>query len=217
MPRPKVTVTRPKVPSADVLNTAIAAVADEAKLIETASTRVEVTNVPELRFVVGALAEVKEKRAAVQAQLDEFVKPMQDTIAKLRAFFSPSLKSLKESERLLKVEVLKFLAFAESERVRLLEVASYRTDPPMVTTALAKAEAYDVPPIKGMSVSERTVGRVVDPMQVLEWVVDNGRMDLLSFDEKALAKAVKEGAEVPGYEWETKRTVSINTKRVKGA
>ena len=175
-------------------------------------TKMEIADGVELRFAVGVVAEIKEKRAAVDGQRRRFTDPAQAIVDEANAFFRPALDSLAACEAIIKTKVVDFDAWQAARRDELLiAVGKGKAE-------LAEADACIVPKVPGMSLRRSMRIEVTDARAAIEWCIANKRLELLQLNEKAikaLAKAANgHGLEIPGVTVRTSATVAITVAKV---
>lgn len=152
--------------------------------------KVEVHNQSDLQWAVSAVAEIKTTAEAVELKRRSFTEPLKKVVKDLEEFFRPAEKSLKESEAVLKKAIVAFAERRSAERRALIERAATSSN---ATALIAEAEAHEIPKVQGMSLTRATHFTVLDRSEAVAWCVQNGRLDLLTLDEKTCKALTKAG------------------------
>lgn len=202
---------------------------------------VVIKNDEDFTGAVEAIQVLTDRADAIQSIIDEKVKPAEDAIKELKAFFKEPMAMYREAVAQLKVKVggywdgrvqerdkeqRKLAASAEKKKKRLLQRASEaRNKGDFQKAAELEAEAHHgvVPAIlddpykpQGFSVRAAWKGKVVDKVSLIN-AVAAGDVDasLLTVDTKALnslATATAGTRDVPGVTFYRDTTVVIRRK-----
>ena len=159
----------------------------------------------DLKFAVGAVAELKEYTEKVQDSRTGFVGPAQAIIDQANGLFKPALKDLKNCEHALKVNIKQFVCTQELRRNELLERVAAGED------VLEEADKCLIPKIAGLTFRRTSGFAVSDMSKALAWVVENGRDDLITLNLAAVKKA---GLDIPGVDQVDTVTPSITASKV---
>ncbi len=202
--------------SADIAAVANPEIAD-ATQAEALVRAHQITAIEGTRTAVTWIAEIKMKREEVDAKRRSFVDPLKKVISDIDAFFKPALERLDAAEREMKAKIIEFTTASLAERDRVLGAVSDAA--PEEQTALVKrAEALTPPRVDGLSVRDNWTGEVQDAELLKAWAIENGRLELLQVNEKALialTKAAGADPKVPGWLATNKRIVAVTAGRVK--
>ncbi len=143
---------------------------------------------------------VKHKFKVLDEERTVSVKPLNDEVREINAWFKPALDRLKECEGELKKIMGAYSLRKQEEQQRLLAEASKAAEAALVTATdpqadvmalVQQATATQAPRVAGVSVSKIWKWELVDPAQV--------PMEFWSIDPDKLDEAVKAGArEIPG-------------------
>lgn len=166
----------------------------------------------ELAGAVGVVAEMKEKRAAVDEQLKRFTAPLKGVIKDIEGFFKPAIKALDECEVLIKRKISDYTAGEAVQRDRLLAdagEAAQQGDAVAARALVVKADAHLVDKVPGLSMREQWDGEVVDAEAIpREFLIPDVKA------LKALTRAKKCDPKIPGWRAHCGTTVAITTSRV---
>ena len=216
-------MTKKKIPNIDLVAASEEATAqnEEAGMLLEHIEKMEITNTPELKFAVSAVAEMKEKHAVVDEQRRRFTDAAQAIIDEANALFKPALKSLSQCEKLLKGKMVEFDIYRIGNRDTLIESAgtlAAQGDKKTAEECLAAADGYLPPKIPGMSMSRTVKIEVNDAVAAVAWCIENDRTEFLQLNEKAVkafAKATDgRGIEIPGITIKPTASVSITVSKV---
>lgn len=143
---------------------------------------------------------VKHKFKVLDEERTVSVKPLNDEVKEINAWFKPALERLKECEGELKKIMGAYSLAKQQEQQRLLAEASKAAEAALVTASdpqanvmalVQQATDAQAPRVAGVSVSRVWKWELVDPSQV--------PMEFWSIDPAKLDAAVKAGArEIPG-------------------
>lgn len=177
-------------------------------------SKMEIHKPAELEFAVAAIAEVKTKRDAVDAQRKRFVDPLRSVVEEINAFFRPALDSLSACEKALKERVEGFVLGREADRRALIEAAGQ--DGADADKLLREADGLAVPKIRGLSLRRGSRVAVHDERRAVEWLATN-RPDLLQPNTKAMEALAKSGTlpKIPGVTVSERLTVAVTSAKVK--
>lgn len=180
-----------------------------------------------LHGAVSYIAEHKNKFAAAVEKRDSFTGPLkkaiaeiQITVTKLNDVFEPAMTSLKECEATAKKKIVAFAEAQAVERRKMIQSAgdaSAAGETAVAQEHIKRAEAYEVPKVAGMSLRRAVEFQVLDAGDAVAWCVQNGRLDLLTLDEKACKALAKAGKlpEMDGVRWGETYSVAVTADKVK--
>lgn len=174
----------------------------------------------ELKFAVGAVAEVKEKANIVDGKRKEIVDGLRAVIKTVDDLFRPPITALTEAEKIIKGKITGYVVGVETDRQEVLTKAGHaaaKGDTTIAADLIATAADLEIAKIPGMTLTRKTTFELTDTKAALAWCIENKRFDLLQINEKALAALVKADAvpAIPGLVVLPKVSVAITTSRVK--
>jgi len=148
---------------------------------------------------------VKHKFKVLDDERTISVKPLNDEVKEINAWFKPALDRLKECETALKKIMGSYSLAKQQEQQRLLAEASKAAEAALVTASnpqqnvmqlVQQATAAQAPKVAGVSVSKVWKWELVDPAQVPAeyWSIDPAKLDA------ALKAGVREIPGVRVYE-----------------
>lgn len=174
------------------------------------------TTAAQVKWAVGATAEIKREAKRVQGVIDKFVGPSKAIIQAANEVFGPALVGLEAAEDALKARILAFVERSEPERMRLLTAAGEaRADQTKAAELIAQADSWAVPDVPGFAVVERSKVEVKDAAAFVAWAIENKREDLLVPNTKALTDLYEAGdMRLPGVERVRPRHIQITEAKV---
>jgi hypothetical protein len=171
-----------------------------------------------LENAVAAIADVKRKHDEVDAKRRSFVDPLRKVVEDINEFFNPALEALSLAEQVLKSKVVGYVDQKMTEHDEILGSVSIDDDQAAKEAAQVKAGRCVPPKISGMAFREGWSGKVTDMDALVRWAIDEGRLELLKVDEKALKALTKSAGRdpgIPGWEAGVARSVAITVSKIK--
>ena len=169
-----------------------------------------------MEVAVQMAAEIKDKYKEVDEKRKSWVDPLRMVVDDINRTFKPALEKLKEAEAAIKAKISGYVTNSLAKRDALL--SEVQATPAEERGALIeKANALEPRKVSGLAVKESWTGEVEDPAALVKWAVDNGRLELLSVNEKALKAITKSGGrdpQIPGWRAFADRSVAVTTSRV---
>ena len=203
----KTTNTAPTAPTATkevVKARAFEAAKENIEFLEVVKEYV-IQNDDEYADAAELLKVVKHKFKVLDDERTISVKPLNDEVKEINAWFKPALDRLKECETALKKIMGSYSLAKQQEQQRLLAEASKAAEAALVTASnpqqnvmqlVQQATAAQAPKVAGVSVSKVWKWELVDPAQVPAeyWSIDPAKLDA------ALKAGVREIPGVRVYE-----------------
>lgn len=202
------TVEIPKL--ADVAKDA-AAQTDEATEALAVLERLALVSEADLRQAVAVVAEMKDKRNEVDAQLKTLTKPLKGVIKDIEKLFKPAIQALDQCEAYLKMRIADYAATQAEERDRLLGEAGrmVKESAPAARALIAQAETHMLDKVPGLALREAWDGEVVDVDAIpREYLIPDVKA------LKALTRARKGDPRIPGWRAYPVASVAITVAEV---
>lgn len=175
-----------------------------------------VENRPDLEVAVQMTATLKESLAEVDAKRMNWTAPLNKVVDDINATFSPAITALKNAEKKLKSKIDACIKKNQQQRDAILEQVASASDSER-NDLLARADQFVIDKIPGLSIRETTTWKVTEERAIIEYAIENGMLQLLSVDTKALkniTKDLKEKTNIPGWECAKKTTIAITASKV---
>jgi hypothetical protein len=176
----------------------------------------EITNQAELNWAVGAVAEVKQEHDTRDAKRKSWVEPLKSVAKDIDATFKPSLKALKDAEAAIKEKIAQYATDAEIRRDSCLHAAE-KASGAQRDALLEQAASGVVDKVPGLSLRQSWGGEITDDKELIEWALENNRLDLISPNLpalKSITKALGSDPKIPGWLATPATTVAITTSLV---
>lgn len=161
----------------------------------------KITNAAEQEQARELLLAVKEELDRQEEVRTSFVKPLNDVVRTINAYFKPALDHLKKSEVVLKEMIGRFVLQQREEQRKLLQAAAAAME---TTTAVQVAAGRDPAKTLMQAAQDAAAPKLagVTVREVYDWeVVDEALVprEYLTVDASAVGKAVRAGTrEIPG-------------------
>ena len=206
MPKKNTAISMPRM--ADVSKAASADIKDAEKsltLIKRATVRTE----KELRVVTMWCAEIKDRRAIIDAKCKQFTDPLKAVIRDIEVFFGPALESLNEAERLVKRLIADYASDLAERRDLLLGKVINLKDRRAKEKAIAEAGTCEMPKLPGLSLRQSWDGEVIDAAKIpREYLIP----DLKAL--KAATRAAGGDPRISGWRARASTTVAVTVDKV---
>ena len=205
------------IPKAKDIGKDVAPLAKDAEKVTALIAATVVEDDAAMEAAVAMAAEIKDRHREVDEKRKSWTDPLRMVIDDINTTFRPALEALKEAEAAIKAKVSGYVSTSMARRDHIL--ATVHAAPPEKREALVeRADALVPKKVSGLSVRGGWTGEVLDRGAVVKWAVDNGRLELLSVDEKALKAITKSAGRdpgIPGWRAFADRSVAVTTSRVK--
>lgn len=175
-----------------------------------------VENRADLEVAVQMTATLKESLTEVDAKRMNWTAPLNKVVDDINATFSPAITALKNAEKKLKSKIDYCIKKNQQQRDAILEQVASASDSER-NDLLARADQFVIDKIPGLSIRETTTWKVTEERAIIEYAIENGMLQLLSVDTKALkniTKDLKEKTNIPGWECSKKTTIAITASKV---
>lgn len=171
-----------------------------------------------LTNAIGIVADIKKKADYVDEKRKSFVDPLRKVVDDINAFFKEPLSDLAEAEKALKSKISGYCTKKMEEHDEILDTMEPEQDTATKRAILDRADRCVPPKISGMSLREAWGGKVDNPEALIQWAIENNRLELLLPNEKALKALTKTQArdpKIPGWKAERKHSVAITVSKIK--
>ena len=166
----------------------------------------------DLKMAVVTVAEMKDKRGAVEAVLKRFTGPLKGVIKDIEGMFKPAMRALDECEALMKRKISSFAEEQAEKRDRLLAAAGEavsESDQAASRALIAEAENHVIEKVPGLSVRELWDGEVTDAAAIpREFLIPDVKA------LKAMTRARKGDPGIPGWRAFPTSSVAITCDKV---
>lgn len=166
----------------------------------------------DLKMAVVTIAEMKDKRGAVEAVLKRFTDPLKGVIKDIESMFKPAMRALDDCEKLMKRKISVFSDDQAVRRDKYLAIAgeaASKGEEGVAQAALASADELVLEKVPGLSVRELWDGEVVDAAVIpREFLIPDVKA------LKAMTRARKGDPSIPGWRAFPTSSVAITCDKV---
>lgn len=192
---------------------------EEAEIIASGTEEIYIDSPESAEIATQTLAAIKERYKFIEGKRKAWVGPIKAVAADIDKTIRPVTKALLAGETRLKKALADYQRRQEEERDRLLKEAGGAESEAKRTDLISRATVADPEPQQGVTYKEKTVASVVDHAAAVKWCVDNGRLEWLLVDTKAIeAQAKALGSrfpEVAGVEVKKDYSVVVRSASVR--
>ena len=194
--------------------------ANEAEIIHTAISQLEISSQDDLEFAVSAAADLIKQRKKFEEQRNSIIEKQKDVITRVKNLFAPAINHLSAAEGFLRETMREYRRKCDEQHRKLLDVvasAISESSPEKAEDAIALAESIELKKVDGLTWRETQSLEITDEPALVQWCVEN-RPDLLHVKKADMLALLKKGTPAPvGCVLITEIRESIYPDKVKNA